>query len=262
MRKKLRGFLLLAGISCMLAADTMTSLAAGWEQSGEGWYYHANSGNFLDSSWVCDNGKNYYLGADGRMLTGEHFIGYRTCEFDGSGALVREGEVQETPGLDRTILQEAQTAVQEHWSAIVAGYDLINQERTKNGALPVILNYDLCVAAAYRCHQMEAVRQQTGEFFYSGPDESGQMLWNTVPRAVTGDALYAGTENKSFVQGWRIYKGDHGTANLTALLKDQFTSEPHYLQVIGHEYGQIGIAIRYGEDNQTYYIAEEIKIGE
>lgn len=262
MKKRVRRLLTVGGVVCLLLANSIVALAAGWEQSGDGWYYRGNSGELLKNNWVYDGGNNYYLGGDGRMLTGEHMIVYRTCRFDEGGALVEEGAPVDVTGLDLAKLQKAQRAVQDYWPGIVAGYDMVNEERVKNGANPTMLNYDLCVAAAYRCQQMEDVVNQGGGLFYSGPDAGGEWLWNTVPRALLNDASYIGTENKSRVTGRSIQHTDHGVKNLTWLLKDQFTSPSHYAQVIGQEYGQIGLAVWYDADQISYHIAEEIKVGE
>ena len=264
MRKlsKRLSFLLLA--FAFTAVFYLNAFAAGWEQSGDGWYYRGNSGEYLKNNWVYENGKNYYLGADGRMLTGEHTIVYRTCQFDESGALVEEGIPMDVTGLNLEDLCEAQRLVQDYWPAIEKGYQMVNAERAANGAAPTLLNYDLCVAAAYRCQEMEKMQRQDPDLygpFYSGPDASGEMLWNTVSRALTGNAAYAGTENKSFMHTNRL-PSYRGIDDLERLLESQFGSAPHYAQIIGQEYGQIGIAIYYPDVQDSYRIAEEIKIGE
>lgn len=143
-------------VTCVITAGlTITAFAAGWEQIGDGWYYRGNSGEYLRNNWVYTNGKNYYLGADGKMLTGEHMIIYRICKFDESGALISEGIPVYVDGLDYNDLCQAQKMVQDYWPAIVKGYEMVNNERKANGSLPTILNYDLCVAAAYRSIEME-----------------------------------------------------------------------------------------------------------
>lgn len=138
---------------------------------------------------------------------------------------------------------------------------MVNAERAAHGAEPVILNYDLCVAAVYRCLEMERMGAEHGAF-YSGPDANGEMLWNTVSRVLTGDTSYVGTENKSLMTvtgGWGYVDP---MEDFVSLLRGQFGSEAHYAQIIGPEYGQIGIGFFYTDGNGSYRIAEEIRVGE
>ena len=51
-------------------AETFT----GWKTEGSGWYYH-QAGSIIKSKWIEDEGYWYYLGSDGRMLTGMQRIG-------------------------------------------------------------------------------------------------------------------------------------------------------------------------------------------
>lgn len=237
--------------------------AAGWEQVNNDWYYLGYSGQYLKNTWIYSEGKNYYVGADGKMLTGEHTIVYRTCTFDENGALVEEGTPMDVTRLDYGDLCGAQRMVQDYWPAIVKGYEMVNAEREANGTHPILLNYDLCVAAAYRSKEMIKMGAEKGSAFYSGPDENGEMLWNTVPRALTGNTSYIGTENKSYHISDRL-PSDGGVTDLSKLLASQFRSEAHYAQIIGKEYSQIGIGVWY-EKGRSYYdyrLTELIKVGE
>lgn len=271
MRKTLKRIGVVVLTCFMTVGVSLTAFGAGWEQQGNDWYYRGNSGEYLKNNWVYVDGKNYYLGADGKMLTGEHTIVYRACKFDESGALVEEGAPVEVPGLNMEDLNTAQKAVRDCWSAIERGYEMVNEQRIANGAAPTLLNYDLCVAAAYRCiemEKMERLSEQQYGWCYSGPDENGKMLWDTVSQALTGNGAYAGTENKSkaVVEGYGnftwLFDSGKAVGDLESLLAGQFTSASHYAQVIGPEYGQIGIAIYYTDQQGSYRLAEEIKIGE
>lgn len=265
MRKTLKRIGVVVLTCFMTVGVSLTAFGAGWEQQGNDWYYRGNSGEYLKNNWVYVDGKNYYLGADGKMLTGEHTIVYRACKFDESGALVEEGAPVDVPGLNMEDLNTAQKAVQDCWSAIERGYEMVNEQRIANGAAPTLLNYDLCVAAAYRCiemEKMERLSEQQYGMYYSGPDENGKMLWDTVSQALTGNGAYMGTENKSKCSRYGSWRFLQPVSDMELLLADQFTSAPHYAQVIGPEYGQIGIAIYYTDQQGSYRLAEEIKIGE
>ena len=47
---------------------SMTSLAAVWKQDAKGWWVANGDGSYKKNEWFKDNGKDYYLGADGYML--------------------------------------------------------------------------------------------------------------------------------------------------------------------------------------------------
>lgn len=262
MKRIIKLMVSLAFVVCVMIGNGMASFAADWEQVGNDWYYRQNDGEYLKNSWVYSNGLNYYLGDDGKMVTGERMVVYRTCKFDENGALIEEGVPTDIEGLNMDILTYAHQIVQEYWPAIVKGYDMVCSERTKNGAPSEILNYDLCIAAAYRSIEMQIMMGATGDLYYRGPEESGEMRWNTVPRLLTGNSSYIGTENKSVVFGKNRKRAYLGVDDMEFLLSDQFTSAPHYAQIVGKEYGQIGLAIFYTDDQGSFRITEVIKVGE
>lgn len=47
---------------------SMTSLAAVWKQDTKGWWVDNGDSSYKKNEWFKDNGKDYYLGADGYML--------------------------------------------------------------------------------------------------------------------------------------------------------------------------------------------------
>ena len=54
----------------LITATTSAPFAAGWIQGANGaWFYDAENGTRLHSTWIESGGAWYYLGADGRMLT-------------------------------------------------------------------------------------------------------------------------------------------------------------------------------------------------
>ena len=46
-------------------SETEAPIVSGWQQEGEKWYYYDEQGTMLTDTWV----ENYYVGADGVMLT-------------------------------------------------------------------------------------------------------------------------------------------------------------------------------------------------
>lgn len=55
---------IIASIALVLSF-TISAFAGTWEQSGKDWYYKGDNGQYVTNQWVG----NYYLGADGKMLT-------------------------------------------------------------------------------------------------------------------------------------------------------------------------------------------------
>ena len=47
---------------------SMTAFAGTWVREGTNWKFKKDNGNWAVSEWIKDNGKDYYLGADGIML--------------------------------------------------------------------------------------------------------------------------------------------------------------------------------------------------
>ena len=68
--------------------DGNGAMLTGWSRDGDTWYYSDYSGAVLKSTWICPYGTWYYLGGDGKMLTGNHNIGGTNYRFDGSGAML------------------------------------------------------------------------------------------------------------------------------------------------------------------------------
>ena len=60
----------------------------GWRQQEGGWYYYQNEQRLADQ-WINENGDTYYLGPDGRMLTGNHLIDGYLYSFMSDGKLFK-----------------------------------------------------------------------------------------------------------------------------------------------------------------------------
>lgn len=64
---------------CTLLGGAMTSLAGEWKTDTKGYWYANDNGGYAVSEWLADNGKWYYLGADGYMVCnawiGNYYVG-------------------------------------------------------------------------------------------------------------------------------------------------------------------------------------------
>lgn len=93
----------------LIAATPAAPFAAGWIQGANGaWFYDAENGTRLHSTWIESGGAWYYLGSDGRMLTDTTTPdGY----YVGSDGKWIDGQSAETAAAAQGSQQ--QTAVQE-----------------------------------------------------------------------------------------------------------------------------------------------------
>ena len=89
---KREGVKLAAVGAVMLVMMSVPAYAGEWKQDAAGWWYESAGGSYLANQWEWIDGKCYYFGADGYMLT-------NTTTPDGSavngdGAWVVDGKVQ------------------------------------------------------------------------------------------------------------------------------------------------------------------------
>ena len=61
---------------------------SGWRDFEGSWYWFANSSKATESKWVKTDGKQYRLGADGKMITGNFSVGSALYHATSSGAIV------------------------------------------------------------------------------------------------------------------------------------------------------------------------------
>lgn len=61
---------------------------SGWRDFEGSWYWFANSSKATESKWVKTDGKQYRLGADGKMITGNFSAGSALYHATSSGAIV------------------------------------------------------------------------------------------------------------------------------------------------------------------------------
>ena len=64
---------------------------SGWRDFEDSWYWFANSSKATESKWVKTGGKQYRLGADGKMITGNFSVGSALYHATSSGAIVTGG---------------------------------------------------------------------------------------------------------------------------------------------------------------------------
>lgn len=55
--------------SCLVLGMSFTSLAAEWIQDTKGWWYQEEDGSYPSNTWKEIEGKQYYFGSDGYMLS-------------------------------------------------------------------------------------------------------------------------------------------------------------------------------------------------
>jgi len=60
---------LVAVAAAMVVMMAMPAYAGEWKQDTTGWWYENSDGTYLDNQWEWIDGKCYYFGADGYMLT-------------------------------------------------------------------------------------------------------------------------------------------------------------------------------------------------
>lgn len=62
-----------------------------WDEGYQGWYFlNPNNGGAMQTYWLTDGGKQYYLGSDGKMYKDrDATIGNVRYHFDNSGVATR-----------------------------------------------------------------------------------------------------------------------------------------------------------------------------
>lgn len=256
-------------LSCLFLLSTPATVFADWSQDEAGWryqqagafvssswtkvensLYHFNPAGYMDVGWLQDNGKSYYLDSQsGAMLTGIHIISNQYCSFAASGELIGAPTDTHIEGLDDALLKESIFQTARYWPETEYGLSLVNEERSKQGLSPLILDYSLCIIANYRSAYMEA-------YNHFGHYQDGIDLSNTVASAYFGHSANVG-EN--------IYCGYTTNGSpLRESVRDSvlegfnwYLSSPgHYGNIICPDYTKIGIGIYSNTSNSKRYFTQ------
>lgn len=129
-------------------------ISSTWLQLDTNWY-HLNSNGYMDTGWLTDNGATYYLSESGIMQTGTAILDNMYYSFSLSGELLGNPVPTHIEGLDDTMLAAGIQQTDKYWNEINEMLALLNQERAQHGAVPLVLDKDLCNIAGYRCAYMD-----------------------------------------------------------------------------------------------------------
>ncbi len=153
--------------------------------------------------WTVQDGGYYYVREDGTRLTGEQVVDHKAYTFDGNGKLVREGIHRD--GLEDDLLTQSFVRTWDNWEETLYMVELINTERQKAGLPVLAVDFDLSVAAAYRCAHMVRYHYQAHEY-------GGVPQWSAVWEAYSRRSMwlrenyyyfgYLKEQNEGVVRDW------------------------------------------------------------
>ena len=121
-----------------------SAYAGEWHSENGYWQYNEN-GTDIKNQWRTIDGRDYLFNSEGRLL-GD--AGY---------------PVNAPAGLDEGFWAETKKYALQNNSYWQTALDLVNQTRIASGLKPLVLNYDLCMAATYRC--VESTHWMTWEHY-------------------------------------------------------------------------------------------------
>ena len=256
MKKKIFGALITAGLTLMIGSS---AAAAGWQLDATGWWWLNDNGTWPSNSWQWLDGnfdgvaECYYFGPDGYMYTsGVTPDGYTV---NADGAWVVNGVVQtkivpiqgfysddDTYNTDGYVYaeeyeyqygyrdepqyeyqvpdhtEEKQEADPEEYAYQV--YELVNEEREKEGLDP--LNWDEGLAACAAMRAEEIVE----EFAHT----RGGAHWSTILEENGIDEGRGVGENIAM-----------GYSDPEAVMKGWMNSSGHRANILRRNYGSIGV---------------------
>ena len=69
MNKMRRSIIYFISVLLAIVNVSMIAFAGSWQSDDYGWWYQNDNGSYVKSDWLQDNGKFYFMGIDGYMLT-------------------------------------------------------------------------------------------------------------------------------------------------------------------------------------------------
>lgn len=247
MKKLLRLAIMTGLISLFSAGSCITALAGTWKIAENHWFYQNEDGTMAVSRWLKDpaDGKWYHFNSDGYMETGWIIDRNRCYYLDGTGAMA---ENTVTPdgyyvGNDGAWIEEweADTAKTLSGDSLYPALAqeitaLVNAERTANGLREVTVSDSLNQAAAVRAKEI------TGTFSHFRPDGT---RCHTVLDDLNIDFTFAG-ENIAY-----------GQDTPAEVMNDWMESESHRKNILNSRYEEIGVACY--KQNGIYYWVQVFK---
>lgn len=123
----------ISGIALAIALSqfvSISSYAAVWKQDAKGWWVDNGDGTYKKNEWYKDNGKDYYLGADGYMLTNTTTPdGYKV---GADGSWINEKAPLFDYQMDEYIVKYVDHWIQENFSdeeSLVLLYEFSNKDQ-------------------------------------------------------------------------------------------------------------------------------------
>ncbi len=172
--------------SAIAAMMATTSLASGWTQDGDSWYYLDSNGDYVTDTWQASGSKYYYLGSDGTMAT---------------NTLIEDGDNYYYVGSDGAMVTNSWKAVatdDENYDGYAWYYFRSTGKAYVDTSNPVTIG------------ENKYMFDSEGQMLYGYVDESGTMLDVSENPEEVYDALwYFGAEDDgAMVTGWHEYEED------------------------------------------------------
>jgi glucan-binding YG repeat protein len=208
-----------------------------WKKIDSTWYYFGQDG-YMDTGWIVNNEHRYYINSDGAMLTGEQVIDGKVYTFSRDGQLLMEGVHRD--GMEDDLLAEAVVNTKEHWNDILYSLSLVNQEREKVGAAPLVIDYDLSIIATYRAAHMNKYNYFS-HYYNDKPVCKHDVTTYTGKNSLLKENiwLYGNTTNPN--NG--IINRSTSKEIIQMAHNDYINSSGHYANIIGTDSTKMGIGI-------------------
>lgn len=151
---------LAVGLSVLAAVP---AFAGEWKQDTKGWWYQEDDGSYPTSAWKEINGRQYYFGADGYLLTNTTTPDGYTVNDDGAWTV--NGVVQETQKKEGTWLGEYKNENSK------LAYEIIRINELSDNALEVTFS--------------------SPRIIYFGVSEKSQLTWDNSEKTIASHSVAA-----------------------------------------------------------------------